>query len=138
MPYATQWLTPPGGRPSGSNIRSAKLLVPAGGFAQDSAGETFSPTQFGFCLLLPAFLVARRSPSLNDGDVIVNTPCAFALWPLNANARAIPPAIKSVRFTNMRFLRVGHLAHRDPSVAVRKRKAMTSRAVSRRRSGRSP
>src|SRR5262249_50149977 len=103
-------------RPNGSRRLAAclpdrtsamQLLVPAGGFDQDSAGDTFSPTQFGFCLLLPAFLVARRSPSLNEGDVIVKTPCAFALWPLHANTRARPPAIKSVRFTDMWFLLVG-------------------------------
>src|SRR4051812_586143 len=63
-----------------SNIRMAKLLVPSGGLLQDSAGETFSPTQFGFDLLLPAIFVASRSPSLKLVDDNVNTPCAAAFW----------------------------------------------------------
>jgi hypothetical protein len=71
--------------------------------AQDSSGETLSPTQFGFCLLLPAILVGSRSPSLNDLDVIVNTACALALWPPQANANATPPASKRLRFTAMIF-----------------------------------
>src|SRR5436305_15122645 len=53
-------MTPPPPRPSGSIIRNAKLLVPAGGLIQDNCGETFSPRQFGFCgsfaWLLPNFL----------------------------------------------------------------------------------
>src|SRR6516162_2016074 len=126
MPYATQWLTPPGGRPSGSNIRSAKLLVPAGGFAQDSAGETFSPTQFGFCLLLPAILVCSRSPSLNEDDVIVKAFCAFAFSPLHANARTAAAAIKSVRLSNM--VLPPWVGFTDgQSVAVRKTQAMRLR-----------
>src|SRR5262245_44659935 len=63
-----------------SNIRMAKLLVPSGGLLQDSAGETFSPTQFGLDLLLPAIFVASLSPSLKLVDDSVNTPCALALW----------------------------------------------------------
>src|ERR1043165_8984493 len=58
----------------------AKLLVPSGGLLQDSAGETLSPTQLGLDLLLPAILVASRSPSLKLDDDSVNTPCALALW----------------------------------------------------------
>src|ERR1043166_3106555 len=63
-----------------SNIRMAKLLVPSGGLLQASAGETFSPTQFGLSLLLPAIFVASRSPSLKLVDDNVNTPCAPAFW----------------------------------------------------------
>ena len=47
-----------------------------GGFAQDSAGEIFSPTQFGLALLLPALLVGIRSPSLKADEDSVNTPSA--------------------------------------------------------------
>ena len=50
--------------------------MPSGGLVQDSAGETFSPTQFGLDLLLPANFVASRSPSLKLVDDSVNTPCA--------------------------------------------------------------
>src|SRR5262249_5881300 len=89
--------------PSGSNIRSAKLLVPAGGFAQDSSGEKFSPTQFGFCLLLPAILVASRSPSLKDLDVMVKTPCALAPCIPHAHASATPPASSRLPFNNIGF-----------------------------------
>src|ERR1043166_5385749 len=59
-----------------SNIRMAKLLVPSGGLLQASAGETFSPTQFGLDLLLPAIFVASRSPPLKPADANANTPCA--------------------------------------------------------------
>src|ERR1700736_2402088 len=52
-------MTPPPPRPSGSIIRNAKLLVPAGGLTHDNCGETFAPRQFGFCgsfaWLLPTF-----------------------------------------------------------------------------------
>jgi hypothetical protein len=48
----------------------AKLLVSAGGFDHDSAGETFSPTQFGLLLMLPTYFLSRTVPSLNEGDVI--------------------------------------------------------------------
>src|SRR5581483_608916 len=85
------WLTPPGGRPSGSNIRIAKLLVPSGGFDQFSAGDTFSPTQFGLDLLLPAFFTASRSPSLKLGEDRVNTLWALAGATLKA-ANATAPA----------------------------------------------
>ena len=43
----------------------------AGRRVRPGSGEIFSPTQFGFCLLLPAILVANRSPSLNDLDVMM-------------------------------------------------------------------
>src|SRR5580700_4661623 len=72
-------------------MKIAKLLVPAGGLDQLSAGETFSPTQFGLVLLLPAFFTASRSPSLKLGEVSVNTPCALAGETLKA-ARATAPA----------------------------------------------
>src|SRR5262245_41744680 len=123
MPYATQWLTPPGGRPSGSNISSARLLVPAGRFDHDSSGEIFSPTQFGFDLLLPAILVCSRSPSLNDFDVIVNTPCACALWAPHPIASATAPATNATRFSNIRFPPLSSRNDFDPfgvgSVAAR-------------------
>ena len=70
-------------------IAHAGVVLPAGGFDQEKAGETLSPTQFGFCLLLPAILVASRSPSLNDDDVIVKAPCAAAFWLLPARASAM-------------------------------------------------
>src|SRR5262245_20894064 len=50
----------------------AKLLVSAGGFDQDSAGETLSPKQFGFDLILPTYFLSSIVPSLNDDDVVVN------------------------------------------------------------------
>src|SRR5205085_12309022 len=40
----------------------------------------FSPTQFGLDLLLPAILVASRSPSLKLDKDKLNTPCALAPW----------------------------------------------------------
>src|SRR3954447_2462797 len=73
-------------RPSGSVMTSAKLVVPAGTLVQDSGGETLSPTQFGLDLLEPAFFFASIWPSLNEDEVIVNTACAFALWPLSVSA----------------------------------------------------
>jgi hypothetical protein len=86
-------------------------LVPAGGFDQDRAGERFSPTQFGFCLLLPAILVGSRSPSLNDDDVIVKAPCAKAFWLLEVKATAIAPARTRVRITNMTSPPVDRFGH---------------------------
>src|ERR1700684_1321853 len=80
-------------------MKIAKLLVPAGGWGalraggldQLSAGETFTPTQFGLVLLLPANFVANRSPSLKLGEVSVNAPCALAGETLQC-ARATAPA----------------------------------------------
>ena len=37
-------------------------------------------------ILLPPFFFASMAPSLNEDEVIVNTACAFALWPLYASA----------------------------------------------------
>src|ERR1700729_2554870 len=73
-------------------MKIAKLLVPAGGVGQFSAGETFSPTQFGLVLLLPAFFTASRSPSLKPGEVSVNTPCALASCVPHIAASATAPA----------------------------------------------
>ena len=70
----------------------AKLVVPAGTLVHDKGGETLSPTQFGLDLLEPAFFFASIWPSLNADEVIVNTDCAFALWPLNASAKPSLPA----------------------------------------------
>src|SRR6202000_1045840 len=88
---------PRGGRPPGSTINSAKLLVPPGGLDQFSAGEMFSPTQFGLDLLLPANLVASRSPSLKLGEVSVNTPCALAGETLSATSATAPASIEPRR-----------------------------------------
>src|SRR5579859_3401901 len=78
-------------------MKIAKLLVPAGGLDQDSAGETFSPTQFGLDLLLPAFFTASRSPSLKLGEVSVNTPCALAGEMLEATSATAPARIEPRR-----------------------------------------
>src|SRR5450756_555937 len=95
MPYATQWVTPPGGRSSGSTIRRAKLLVPSGAFDHDSVGDMFWPRQFGLALLLPAFFSASRSPSLKSGDDSVNAPCARASRaPHNAASASMPAKIE--------------------------------------------
>src|SRR5262245_60829247 len=83
-----------------SNIKMAKLLVPSGGLLQDNAGETFSPTQFGLDLLLPANLVASLSPSLKAGDVRVNTDCALALWAAPRAPKATAAA-RAKLFLNM-------------------------------------
>src|SRR6266581_2010939 len=64
-------MTPKPPRPSGSNIRKAKLLVPAGGSTHDNCGETLAPRQFGFCgsfaWLLPTF-AGINWPSLKVVD----------------------------------------------------------------------
>src|SRR4029077_14058234 len=62
----------------------------------------FSPTQFGLDLLLPAFFVARRSPSLKLGDDSVNTPCALAACEANRAATATEAARIEAR-RSMRF-----------------------------------
>src|SRR5436190_18814215 len=85
--------TPAGARPSGSNSSSAKLLVPSGGLAQASGGDTFSPTQFGErCLSLHAFLTASSPLSLSADEVSVSTPAAWADPPENI-ANAKQPAV---------------------------------------------
>src|SRR5579863_5560996 len=73
MPYATQWTTPRPPRPSGSTKVSAKLFVPAGGFFHSSGGETFSPTQLGLDLSLPAFFTASLPLSSRLGEVSVKS-----------------------------------------------------------------
>src|SRR6202165_3393450 len=62
-------MTPRPPLPSGSTITSAKLLVPAGTFDQDSGGDTLSPMQFGFLGLLPAFFFSSILPSLKAVEV---------------------------------------------------------------------
>src|SRR5277367_2820986 len=78
-------------------MKIAKLLVPAGGLDQESAGETLSPTQFGLVLLLPANFVASRSPSLKPDDDSVNTPCAPAGETLKAASATAPARIEPRR-----------------------------------------
>src|SRR5450756_2521932 len=90
-------MTPPGGRPSGSTIRRAKLLVPSGAFDHDSVGDMFSPMQFGLALLLPALFSASRSPSLKSGEDSVNTPCARASLAPHEAASASMPAKMNLR-----------------------------------------
>src|SRR5262245_19399576 len=87
-----------------SNIRMAKLLVPSGGLLQDSAGETFSPTQFGLDLLFPAIFVASLSPSLKLVDDSVNTPCALAFWAPHRAAKATVKARIEFFFMAVPFL----------------------------------
>src|SRR5690349_8867835 len=70
-------------------------LVPAGGLAQDSGGETFSPTQFGLDLFAPAFFFAINVPSLKAGDVKVNGSAASA--GATESPRARPPATHADR-----------------------------------------
>src|ERR1700722_6177853 len=52
----------------------------------------FSPTQFGLALLLPAFFVASRSPSLKSGDDSVKAPVALACWAPHKALNATAPA----------------------------------------------
>src|SRR5258707_10486359 len=86
--------TPAGARPSGSNSRSAKLLVPSGTPDQASGGDIFSPTQFGLpCLSAHAFLTASVPLSCSWDEVKVSTSaCAGTA----ENAAAMPPAISRV------------------------------------------
>src|SRR5215208_653807 len=95
MPYATQWFTPPPPRPSRSTIIIAKLLVPAGGLTQDNCGETFSPTQCGFCgkfALLLATFGGIIWPSLKVVDVSPkNFSCASAVASVQETAKIAPP-----------------------------------------------
>src|SRR5215468_7819155 len=68
------WTTPPGARPSGSNMTIAKLFVPSGAPDQASGGEIFSPTQFGLrCLSAQAFLTASWSLSFKAEEVGTST-----------------------------------------------------------------
>src|SRR4029077_2405544 len=85
-------------------MKIAKLFVPAGGLDHDSAGDTFSPTQFGLDLLLPAFFTASRSPSLKFGDDSVNTPCALAGETLMATSATAPARIEPRRNMTSSFL----------------------------------
>jgi hypothetical protein len=74
----------------------AKLFVPSGTLVQANGGDTLSPMQLGFCLLLPAFLVCSIPPSLNSEEVIVKD-CALACWAPEASASKTPPASIKVR-----------------------------------------
>ncbi len=61
IPKTTICTTPSPPRPSGSTSTSAKLFVPAGGFAHFSGGDTLCPTQFGLSFRSPAlFAVSGR------------------------------------------------------------------------------
>src|SRR5437763_13582837 len=85
-------MTPPPPRPSGSVMRNAKLLVPSGGFTQESCGETFSPRQFGlfgsFAGLLPTFF-GIIAPSLNVVEDRLNSfSCAPAVPAMHERKKA--------------------------------------------------
>src|SRR5450432_2232814 len=93
------WCTPAPPRPSGSSIRSTKLLVPSGAPDHDSCGDTFSPTQFG---LLPvgfalAIFFGIMVPSLKLVDDKVNTSAAKAGAAQN-DTSATPLASTRLRF----------------------------------------
>src|SRR4051812_23053824 len=64
----------------------AKLLVPAGAPDQDSSGDTFSPTQFGFCAFLLETFFGIIWPSWNVADL--SDICALATWLVAPSARA--------------------------------------------------
>src|ERR1700731_1463610 len=86
--------TPAGARPSGSNSRRAKLLVPSGAFDQASGGETFSPTQLGLlCLSLHAFFIARVPLSGIAGELSVSTSAPRAIGTAKRDAARNPPAV---------------------------------------------
>src|SRR5882757_5913743 len=77
--------------------------MPSGGLAQASGGDTFSPTQFGLALLLPAFFSASRSPSLKLDEEIVNGSAAWAVCARQRTATAaaveVTDFIKPIGFT---------------------------------------
>src|SRR5882757_11219787 len=78
--------------------------MPSGGLAQASGGDTFSPTQFGLALLLPAFFTANRSPSLKLDEEIVNGSAAYAAVCARQKAAAaaavtVTDFIKPIGFT---------------------------------------
>src|SRR5262249_2295917 len=58
-------------------MSSAKLFVPAGGFAQANGGETFSPTQLALPWVLLACFFGIGVPSLKADDVSMNASAAF-------------------------------------------------------------
>src|ERR1700736_1284895 len=74
-------------------MRSAKLFVPSGGLDQDSGGDMFSPTQFGFDLSLPAYFLASAPLSLTAEDFNVKS-AAYATWLRANDESAIPAATK--------------------------------------------
>ena len=102
MPYATQWLTPDGARPSGSNISRTRLLVPSGTLLQCSSGDTFSPTQFGFLFtaLVLATFFGIILPSWKVFDSSVNRPAAFAAEPTRPTASAMAAVCKKMTLGN--------------------------------------
>jgi hypothetical protein len=87
-------LTPAPPRPSGSIIRNAKLLVPAGGLIHDNCGEIFSPTQLGFCGSFARLFAALTGIIWPSWKVVDDSwkifCCAFAAPP--ADATMIAPA----------------------------------------------
>src|SRR5882672_6314128 len=95
------WCTPAPPRPSGSSMRSTKLLVPSGVPDHDNSGDTFSPTQFGFGLVaagaLEAFL-GSMAPSLKVFDDSVNTSAAEADCAAHNDTSATPLASTKLRF----------------------------------------
>src|SRR5260221_14381800 len=66
-PYPTQWETPSPNRPSGSNMKTTKLLVLSGAFDQASAGETFCPPHMRMGSSAAFFLVSMP-PSGKDEE----------------------------------------------------------------------
>src|SRR5882724_4207060 len=102
--------TPAGARPSGSNSRSAKLLVPSGTPDHASGGERFSPTQFGDrCLSLQAFLAASVPLSWICGeDSVSGSALAVPIDRANAPARNRLPRAYFIAFPPVVFLVRGH------------------------------
>src|SRR6185503_14462495 len=85
MLYATQCETPAPNWPSTSYIRTAKLLVPAGGLVQASCGDTFwpghgqisvEPGRHGRFGSSAAKRAGMRAPSAIDVDVSVKKDAA--------------------------------------------------------------
>src|SRR5262249_42758013 len=54
----------------------------------------FSPTQFGFCLLLPAFLIANLPLSSRVDEVSLNGSAAWASDPPASSASALAPVMR--------------------------------------------
>src|SRR5262245_28750604 len=72
----------------------AKLFVPSGAPVHDNCGDTFSPTQFGFCGFLLATFLGIIWPSLKVVDVNLNGSAACIA---TATIKTIAPAAITLR-----------------------------------------
>jgi hypothetical protein len=83
---------------------STKLRVFSGGFTHSSAGDTFSPTQFGFFWKFPACLRASTVLSGMPGELRRNAVAGIAGSCVAQDAASTPAKTGTAHFLTIDFI----------------------------------